>query len=96
MEWFNLINGVLVAPFAFGVGIKAAAILITAVAGTGADGSPAIGIHTAIAMVVIPTLVYTLLGGVVAAYAVDMFQSLLIAPPYFRKPIEEEAAQWCR
>lgn len=78
MEWFNLINGVLVAPFAFGVGIKAAAILITAVAGTGADGFPAIGIHTAIAMVVIPTLVYTLLGGVVAAYAVDMFQSLLI------------------
>ncbi len=78
MEWFNLINGVLVAPFAFGVGIKAAAILITAVAGTNSDGSPAIGTHTAIAMVVIPTLFYTLLGGVVAAYAVDMFQSVLI------------------
>lgn len=78
MEWFNLINGVLVAPFAFGVGIKAAAILITAVAGSGSDGTPLIGTHTAIAMVVIPTLVYTLLGGVVAAYAVDMFQSVLI------------------
>ncbi len=78
MEWFNLINGVLVAPFAFGVGIKAAAILITAVAGQNANGTPLIGTHTAIAMVVIPTLVYTLLGGVVAAYAVDMFQSVLI------------------
>jgi SSS family solute:Na+ symporter len=78
MEWFNLINGVIVAPFAFGVGIKAAAILITAVAGSDAGGGPVIGTHTAIAMVVIPTLVYTLLGGVVAAYAVDMFQSVLI------------------
>jgi Na+/proline symporter len=78
MEWFNLINGVVVAPFAFGVGIKAAAILVVAVAGTGADGTPLVGTHTAIAMIVIPTLVYTLMGGVVAAYAVDMFQGVLI------------------
>ena len=78
MEWFNLLNAVVVAPFAFGVGIKAAAILVVAVAGTGANGAPLVGTHTAIAMIVIPTLIYTLLGGVVAAYAVDMFQSLLI------------------
>lgn len=78
MEWFNLVNGIVVAPFVFGVGIKAAAILVVAVAGRDAGNQPIIGIHTAIAMIVLPTLVYTLLGGVVAAYAVDMFQSLLI------------------
>lgn len=78
MEWLKLASAVVVAPFSFGVGIKAAAILITAVAGTHPDGTPVIGTHTAIAMVVVPTLVYTLLGGVVAAYAVDMFQSVLI------------------
>jgi SSS family solute:Na+ symporter len=78
MEWFNLLNAVVVAPFGFGVGIKAAAILVVAVSGTDASGAPMIGMHTAIAMIVIPTLIYTLMGGVVAAYAVDMFQSLLI------------------
>lgn len=78
MEWLNLLNGIVIAPFAFGVGIKAAAILVVAVAGTDAAGQPVIGTHTAIAMIVLPTLIYTLLGGVVAAYAVDMFQSVLI------------------
>jgi len=78
MEWFNLIKVTVVAPFSFGVGIKAAAILVVAVGGRDAAGAPLIGTHTAIAMIVIPTLIYTLMGGVVAAYAVDMFQSLLI------------------
>lgn len=78
MEWCKL--GILLAsaPFIFGVGIKAAAIIVVAVAGPGAAGAPAIGLNTAIAIIVLPTLVYTLMGGIVAAFAVDMLQSLLI------------------
>lgn len=78
MEWLKLVISVLVAPFTVGVGIKAAAMLVIAMAGTNPDGSGAISTHTAIAMIVIPTVVYTLLGGVIAAYAIDMFQSILI------------------
>jgi len=78
MEWVKLLMTLIVAPFTFGVGIKAAAMLVIAVSGTDAAGAPTISMHTAIAMVVIPTLIYTLLGGVLAAYAVDLFQSLLI------------------
>jgi solute:Na+ symporter, SSS family len=78
MEWIKLIITLIVAPFTFGVGLKAAAMLVVAVAGQGPNGEMVIGMHTAIAMVALPALVYTLLGGVVAAYAVDMFQSLLI------------------
>jgi Na+/proline symporter len=78
MEWLKLITMMIVAPFTLGVGIKAAAILVVAIGGPGADGTPAIGPQTAIMMIILPTLVYTLLGGVVAVYAVDMFQSVLI------------------
>ncbi|MFM2091815.1 MAG: Sodium/pantothenate symporter [Planctomycetota bacterium] len=78
LGWGNLLLTVLAAPFAFGVGIKAAAVMIMVLSGTGADGQPAIGIHAAIAMIVLPTVAYTVLGGVVAAYAVDLFQGLLI------------------
>ncbi|MBM3855002.1 MAG: hypothetical protein FJ399_17915 [Verrucomicrobia bacterium] len=78
MEWVQMVSYLVVVPFTFGVGMKAAAMLVIAVAGPGADGSPAFGIHTALALVVLPTLVYTLLGGIVGAYAVDMFQSVLL------------------
>jgi len=78
MEWIKLVITVIVAPFTFGVGIKAAALLVVAVSSPGPGAPPELGMHTAIALVVLPALVYTLLGGVVAAYAVDLFQSLLI------------------
>lgn len=78
MEWVKLASMLVVAPFALGVGIKAAAILVVAIGGAGADGANAIGPQTAILMIILPTLVYTLLGGVVAVYAVDLFQSVLI------------------
>lgn len=78
MEWIALVVYLLGVPFIFGVGIKAAAMLVIA-SSVGESGTvPTIGLHTAIAMVALPTLVYTVLGGVVAAYAVDLFQSLLI------------------
>jgi Na+/proline symporter len=78
MEWYNLVAAVLIAPFGFGVGIKAASLLVVAVAGSNPDGSAVIGPNLAIAMIVIPTVFYTLLGGIFAAYAVDMLQSVLI------------------
>jgi SSS family solute:Na+ symporter len=50
----------------------------TAAATTTAVDTPAIGMHTAVAMIVLPTLLYTLLGGVHAVAATDLFQGLLI------------------
>jgi Na+/proline symporter len=78
MEWVTLAVYLIGVPFIFGVGIKAAAMLVIAASVEGVGGTPVIGLHTAIAMVTIPTLLYTLMGGVIAAYAVDLFQSLLI------------------
>jgi len=78
-EVLNIIIGVVTQPIGIGTGIKAAALLVVVMAGKDpTTGMDVIGIHTAIAMIVIPTLIYTLLGGVTAIAATDLFQGLLI------------------
>ena len=57
---------------AFGAGTKAAYEFIKIVSGNQVTD------FQAQAMIVIPTVIYTLMGGVVAAYATDLFQSLFI------------------
>lgn len=59
-------------PVSMGLGIKSAAIVIQVMTGGQICGT------TAEAMVVVPTLAYTLMGGIIAAYATDVYQSLLI------------------
>jgi SSS family solute:Na+ symporter len=59
-------------PMSMGLGIKSGAIVIEVMTG-GAIAGP-----WAEAAIAIPTLVYTLMGGVVAAYMTDVFQGLLI------------------
>lgn len=59
-------------PVAMGLGIKSAAIVIQVM--SGGTISP----EFAVALIAIPTLIYTLIGGVIAAYATDVYQSLLI------------------
>ena len=56
MEWIKLVITVIVAPFTFGVGIKAAALLVVAVSSPGPGAPPELGMHTAIALVVLPAL----------------------------------------
>jgi Na+/proline symporter len=59
-------------PVAMGLGIKSAAIVIQVMTGGHISGP------VAEALVVFPTLAYTLIGGIVAAYATDIYQGLLI------------------
>jgi len=63
---------VLTMPISMGLGIKSGAIVVEVMTG-GAISEP-----TAIFVLAIPTLVYTLMGGVVAAYATDVLQGVLI------------------
>jgi Na+/proline symporter len=62
----------LVVPISMGLGIKSAAIVLQVMTGGSLHG------WQAEAVVVIPTIAYTLIGGVIAAYATDIYQSLLI------------------
>ncbi len=64
--------GILTAPIAMGLGLKSAAIVIEVMTGG------AISETAAIYVIAIPTLIYTLMGGVVAAYATDVLQGVLI------------------
>ena len=66
------IVGILTAPIAMGLGLKSAAIVIEVMTGG------AISETAAIYVIAIPTLIYTLMGGVVAAYATDVLQGVLI------------------
>lgn len=59
-------------PVAMGLGIKSAAIVLQVMTGGQLSG------FEAEALIVFPTLGYTLIGGIIAAYATDVFQSLLI------------------
>lgn len=55
-----------------GLGIKSAAIVIQVMSGGEISGG------VAVALIAVPTLIYTLMGGIIAAYATDVYQSLLI------------------
>lgn len=68
---FKLVSLVAV-PVGMGLGIKSAAILFEVMTGGAVAGS------WAIAAICLPTIIYTLLGGVVAAYLTDIYQGLLI------------------
>lgn len=59
-------------PILTGLGIKSAAIAVEVMTGGAVTGIWALLAITA------PTLIYTLMGGVIAAYATDVFQGLLI------------------
>jgi SSS family solute:Na+ symporter len=86
LEWLALIVGVIGSVINLGLGIKAAALVTIGVAGghesmalfsiTGDPVRDALLI--AAGMVVIPTLIYTVTGGIVAACATDVFMSGLI------------------
>jgi SSS family solute:Na+ symporter len=62
----------LTGPISMGLGIKGAAIVLEVMTGGAVSGG------WAEAAIAIPTLGYTLLGGVIAAYATDIWQGLLI------------------
>ncbi len=55
-----------------GLGIKSAAIVIQVMSGG------TISDVMAVAIIAVPTLIYTLMGGIIAAYATDVYQGLLI------------------
>ena len=59
-------------PVGMGLGIKSAAVLLEVMTGGAITG------NWALATVCVPTIAYTLMGGVIAAYATDIFQGLLI------------------
>lgn len=59
-------------PISMGLGIKSAAIVLEVMTGGAITG------FQAEAAIVIPTLIYTLIGGVIAAYTTDVYQALLI------------------
>ena len=61
-----------IVPIGMGLGIKSAAIVLEVM-----TGGAVAGFHAEMA-IVIPTLLYTLIGGIIAAYATDIWQGLLI------------------
>jgi Na+/proline symporter len=61
-----------VVPISMGLGIKSAAIVLEVMTGGAVVG------WQAEATIVIPTLLYTLIGGIIAAYATDVYQGLMI------------------
>ncbi|NEP85968.1 MAG: sodium:solute symporter family protein [Okeania sp. SIO2C2] len=63
---------ILTGPISMGLGLKSAAIVIEVMTGGGISETAAIYV------IAIPTLIYTLMGGIVAAYATDIFQGVLI------------------
>lgn len=63
---------VVTTPIALALGIKSAAILVQVVTGG------VVSEEWALAIVCVPTLIYTLLGGVIAAYATDVLQGFLV------------------
>ncbi|MCC5844895.1 MAG: sodium:solute symporter family protein [Verrucomicrobia bacterium] len=68
---FKIISLILV-PISMGLGLKSAAVVLEIMTGGAVSGV------WALAAIAVPTLCYTLLGGVIAAYATDVWQSLLI------------------
>ncbi|MCC5835328.1 MAG: hypothetical protein JJU20_11395 [Opitutales bacterium] len=72
MAGFFKVVSLLAVPIGMGLGIKSAAIVLEISTGGTISGM------VAIAIVCIPTILYTLLGGVIAAYVTDIYQGLLI------------------
>ncbi len=72
MNYLFKIVVLLTGPISMGLGIKGAALVLEVMTGGAIQG------FAAEAAIAIPTLGYTLLGGVVAAYATDIWQGLLI------------------
>lgn len=63
---------IITAPIAIGLGIKSGAIVIEVMTGG------AVNEIQAMYFIIIPTLIYTLMGGAIVAYAADAFQGILI------------------
>lgn len=86
LKWMGLIVGILGGIVNLGLGIKAAAVVAIGVSGgnetlaiisiTGDPKQDAMIVATG--LVVLPTLIYTVMGGILAACATDIFMSLLI------------------
>lgn len=72
MNYIFKIISLLVAPVSMGLGIKGAAVVLEVMTGGAVSGA------WAEAAIAVPTLGYTLLGGIIAAYATDVWQGLLI------------------
>jgi len=72
MNYLFKVVVLLTGPISMGLGIKGAAIVLEVMTGGNIEG------FWAEAAIAVPTLGYTLLGGVVAAYATDIWQGLLI------------------
>lgn len=81
---------ILTGPISMALGIKSAAVVLEVMTGNAFPGLAAdmgiedpamqqeVGALLAAAAIAIPTLIYTLMGGVIAAYATDIFQGFLI------------------
>ena len=72
MNYLFKVIVLLAGPISMGLGIKGAAIVLEVMTGGNIQG------FWAEAAIAIPTLGYTLLGGIIAAYATDIWQGLLI------------------
>ncbi len=72
MEIVFKIVAIIGTPISIGFGIKSAAIVVEVMTGGALKG------FAAVAVIALPTIVYSLMGGVIAAYATDVFQGLLI------------------
>jgi Na+/proline symporter len=72
MAGFFKIVSLLVVPVGMGLGIKSGAIVLEVMSGGAITG------FWAIAIICVPTMIYTVLGGVIAAYVTDIYQGLLI------------------
>lgn len=66
------VSGVVMTPISMGFGLKSAAIVIQVMTGGAITG------NWALAVICVPTVLYTLMGGCVAAYATDVIQGLFI------------------
>lgn len=72
MGYVFKIVGVILMPFSMAFGLKSAAVVVTVMTGGALDD------HQALLVIVVPTILYTLMGGIIAAYATDILQGLLI------------------
>jgi Na+/proline symporter len=72
MNYMFKMLALLLGPIGMGLGLRSAAVVLEIMSGGAVTG------NWALAAIAIPTLAYTLLGGVIAAYATDIWQSLLI------------------
>jgi Na+/proline symporter len=83
---FKLMTDILLGPINIGLGILAAAKVTLVVSGrhfVGPEGWLGMSQDTAdmvlaTGLVVVPTMIYTVMGGIIAAYATDVFMSVLI------------------